>query len=109
MTSARIRRTLGCMVTEFAIERYTFTCTNCGHTWSADYDVQYLEDRDGDEWAFYRLNGQPVIAPTEETHLCPVCGRGRVFVDLVAQRRIPLASLDSDEPRVKVTAGVPTT
>jgi predicted RNA-binding Zn-ribbon protein involved in translation (DUF1610 family) len=88
---------------EMAVERYRFTCSNCGHTWTADYDVQYLEDPSGDAWAFYRLDGVPVIAPTQDVHVCPVCGRGRVWVDLMARRDVPFARLDSDQPRTKVT------
>jgi ribosomal protein S27AE len=90
------------VIVELAVERYQFTCRNCGHTWSADYDVQYLQDNTGDTWAFYRLDGAPVLAPPEDLHLCPVCGHGSVFVDLIARRDIPLASLDSDQPRTKV-------
>jgi hypothetical protein len=65
--------------------------------------VQYLEDHESDVWAFYRLNGLPVLAPASDDHLCPVRRRGRVFVDLIARRNVPLASLTSDEPRTKLT------
>jgi hypothetical protein len=90
------------MIVELAVERYQFTCRNCGHTWTARYDVQYLRDNTGDTWAFYQLDGAPVLAPPEDVHLCPVCKHSNVFVDLIARRDIPLASLDSDRPRTKV-------
>jgi hypothetical protein len=91
------------VIVEVAVERYRFRCRNCGHTWTADYDVQYLRDYEGDEWAFYRLDGVPVPAPALGDHLCPVCGHGNVFVELIARRDVPVASLGSDEPRNKVT------
>jgi hypothetical protein len=90
------------VIVELAVERYQFTCRNCGHTWTADYDVQHLQDNTGDTWAFYRLDGVPVLKPAEDLHLCPVCAHSSVFVDLIARRDVPLASLDSDQPRTNV-------
>jgi predicted RNA-binding Zn-ribbon protein involved in translation (DUF1610 family) len=90
------------MIVEIAVERYRFECANCGNVWSADYDVQYLQDADGGVFAFYRLDGVPVPSPAEDDVLCPVCGHGRVFRGLEARRDVPIASLDSDEPRHEV-------
>ena len=92
------------MIIEIAVERYSFECANCGHSWSADYDVQYLQHTDGAVFAFYRLDGVPVPSPAEDDLLCPVCRHGRVIRELVARRDIPIASLDSDEPRHEVAA-----
>ncbi|HEY0449170.1 hypothetical protein [Actinophytocola sp.] len=96
------------MIVEIAVERYRFSCANCGHTWTADYDVQFLEDNEGDVWAYYRLDGVPVLNPAFDDILCPVCGRNRVFRELVARRDVPVAAEDKDEPRQKVTADADT-
>jgi hypothetical protein len=66
--------------------------------------VQYLEDASGDAWAFYWLDGQPTLAPTAGEELCPRCHRPARRVTLIARRDVPVASLDSNQPRVKVTA-----
>ena len=92
------------MILEIGVERYRFTCANCGHIWITDYDVQYMQDYGGDVWAYYRLNGVPVLAPVADEILCPACWHGKVRVELVARRDVPVASLDRDEPRQRVTA-----
>jgi len=46
------------MLVETAVERYRFVC---GHSWTADYDVQYVSDDVGATFAFYRLDGVPVL------------------------------------------------
>jgi hypothetical protein len=45
------------LLKEVAVERYRFTCAGCGHVWSADYDVQHVEDGHGLTWEYYSLNG----------------------------------------------------
>jgi hypothetical protein len=89
------------VIVEIAVERYGFTCRNCGHSWAGDYDVHYLRDYDGDLWAFYRLDGVPVPAPASDDHLCPVCGHAGVLVELISRRDVPLASLGGNEPRTR--------
>jgi hypothetical protein len=91
------------VIVEIAVERYRFECGNCGHTWTADYDVVYLEDHE-DVWAFYRLDGIPVPSPAADDILCPVCRHGQVVVRLIARRDVPVASMDRDEPRQKMTS-----
>jgi hypothetical protein len=91
------------MIVEVAVERYSFECGNCGHTWTADYDVLYLEDHE-DVWSFYRLDGFPVPSPAADDILCPVCRHGQVVVRLIARRDVPLVSPDGDEPRQQVTS-----
>jgi len=91
------------MITGFAVERYQFGCSWCGARWIKDYDVQYLEDASGDTWAFYWLDGRPTLAPTAGEELCPRCHRPARWVTLIARRDVPLASLESDQSRVRVT------
>ncbi|USX53784.1 hypothetical protein [Lentzea sp. HUAS12] len=90
------------MIVEIAVERYSFECAHCGHTWSADYDVQHLHDADDAVFAFYRLDGVPVPPPAEEDLLCPVCRHGRVLRTLVTRRQVPVASVGSTEPSREV-------
>jgi ribosomal protein S27AE len=90
------------VIVEIAVERYHFVCGHCGYEWTADYDVQYLRDYSGEVLAFYRLNGAPVEPPPEDVIICPRCGEGPVRVELIGRRDVPIASLDSDEPRQKV-------
>jgi hypothetical protein len=91
------------MLTDVAVERYEFICRRCGYNWTADYDVQYVMDIDGETFAFYRLDGVPVPAPTGGDVICSNCGAANVAVILVARRDSPPARLDSDEPRQRVT------
>ena len=62
------------MLVETAVERCRFVCGRCGHTWTADYDVQYVSDDVGATFAFYRLDGMPVPPPTGDEIICPNCG-----------------------------------
>jgi hypothetical protein len=55
-------------------------------------------DIDGETFAFYRLDGVPVPAPTGGDVICSNCGAANVAVILVARRDSPPARLDSDEP-----------
>ncbi|GAA0349786.1 hypothetical protein GCM10010151_44350 [Actinoallomurus spadix] len=48
------------MLADVAVERYRSVRGRCGHTWTADYDVQYVTDDVGATFAFYRLDGVPV-------------------------------------------------
>lgn len=98
------------MLKEVAVERYRFTCAGCGHTWSADYDVQHVEDGHGLTWEYYSLNGIPVPSPTARGTLsCPRCGATWIHVQLVAVRPVPLAEpedgrADPDRPRQRLDA-----
>jgi hypothetical protein len=91
------------VIVETAVERYRFECANCGRTWNADYDVQYVQDHEGGVWSFYRLNGVPVRSPVGDDLLCAACHHGRILVRLIARRDAPAASLDRDDPRQQVT------
>jgi ribosomal protein S27AE len=91
------------MLVETAIERYRFTCGRCGHTWTADYDVQYVSDDVGATFAFYRLDGVPVPAPIGDEIICPNCGAMGVAVIPEGRRVSSPADLQSDEPRQRVT------
>ncbi|GII62824.1 hypothetical protein Skr01_29090 [Sphaerisporangium krabiense] len=91
------------MLVEIAVERYRFVCGRCGHTWTADYDVQYVSDDLGEVFAFYRLDGVPVLAPTGDEIICPNCGAMGVRAILEGRRDSPPARLDTDQPRQRVT------
>jgi hypothetical protein len=80
------------MLKELAVERYRFTCAGCGHSWTADYDIQHVEDGHGLTWEYYSLNGIPVPAPTAPgTLMCSRCGATGIRFQLVGVRRVPLA------------------
>ncbi|MFD0395601.1 hypothetical protein ACFQ3Z_40050 [Streptomyces nogalater] len=59
------------MITELAVERVEFTCGHCWHSWSADYDVQYYRDENGDEWEYFTRDGDGVPSPTNPRALRP--------------------------------------
>ncbi|HEX5495656.1 MAG TPA: hypothetical protein VFX70_13885 [Mycobacteriales bacterium] len=72
------------------MERLAFTCGGCGQSWSADYDVQHVEDGHGHDRDYYFLNGVPCPDPTGPgAVLCPGCGRAHVTVELTARRASP--------------------
>ncbi len=93
------------MLKELAVERYRFACSGCGHVWSADYDMQHIEDGHGLTWEYYSLNGIPVPSPTARGSLsCPRCGATWIHFQLVAVRTVPLVEpshgqADPDRPR----------
>jgi ribosomal protein S27AE len=90
------------MLVETAVERYRFICGRCGYTWTADYDVQYVSDDVGATFAFYRLDGVSVPAPTGDEVICPNCGAMGVAVIPEGRRDSPPADLHSDVPRQRV-------
>lgn len=79
------------MITELAVERVEFTCGHCWHKWSADYDVRYYRDENGDEWEYFTRDGQGVPSPydPEGASACPICGCRRVG-RLTARRPVPV-------------------
>ncbi len=93
------------MLKELAVTRYRFGCPHCGQTWTADYDVQHVEDGHGHAWDYYSLNGSPVTAPTAPGVVCcPDCGASRLHIELIATRPIPVvqspaAAEESTVPR----------
>lgn len=91
------------MLVETAVERHDFVCGRCGYAWTADYDVQYVSDDVGATFAFYRLDGVPVPAPTGGEITCPNCGAMSVAVVPDGRRDSSPACLHSDEPRRRVT------
>ena len=98
------------MLKEVAVERYRFTCSGCGHTWSADYDVQHVEDGHGSTWEYYSLNGIPVPSPTARgATSCPRCGATWIHFQLLAVRTVPLVEpadgqADTARPRQRMDA-----
>ncbi len=96
------------MLKELAVERFAFACHGCGNSWTADYDVQHIEDGHGLVWEYYSLNGVPVTAPTAPDSVnCPNCGATWIGVDLVAVREIPLGQTatgqaDPTRPRQQI-------
>lgn len=96
---------------ELTVTRFRFRCAHCGRSWTADYDVQHVEDGHGHAWDYYSLNGSPVTAPTASGVVCcPDCGASRVHVELIAARPIPLAQApaageEATVPRQPADAG----
>ena len=87
------------MLKELAVERYRFTCAGCGHVWSADYDVQHVEDGHGVTWEYYSLNGMPVPSPTARgSQSCPRCGATWIQFELAAVRAVPLVEPSDGQP-----------
>lgn len=75
------------ILTEFSVERLRFSCTGCGKSWTADYDVQHVEDGYGHDRDYYFSDGLPCPDPTAPgVTLCPDCGHGRVLATITAQR-----------------------
>ena len=97
------------MLRELAVERFRFSCHHCGHVWNDEYDVQHVDDGHGVTWEYYSLDGVPVPAPTAPgTVTCARCGAGRVSVELVAVREVPLVEAPDEaagRPRQPVDAG----
>lgn len=80
------------MLKEIAAERFSFCCHGCGTAWTADYDLQHVEDGHGVTWEYYSLGGIPVTAPTARGSVsCPSCGASWLSCELVAVREVPLA------------------
>ncbi|MFI9819579.1 hypothetical protein ACIHFC_03735 [Streptomyces sp. NPDC052013] len=92
------------MITELAVERVEFTCGHCWHKWSADYDVQYYRDDNGDEWEYFTRDGIAVSSPydLQGAPACPICGRHWVG-RLIARRPVPVPPGTSGTPRSRIT------
>ncbi|WP_328767319.1 hypothetical protein [Streptomyces sp. NBC_00286] len=92
------------MITELAVERVEFTCGHCWRTWSADYDVQYYRDENGDEWEYFTRDGHGVPSPYDPqgAPACPVCGR-RWVGRLTARRPAPVPPGAAGTPRLRMT------
>ena len=87
------------MLQDVAVEQYRFTCAGCGHVWSADYDVQHVDDGHGLTWERHSRDGIPVPSPTAPgSQICPSCGATWIHVELVAVRSVPLAEPAADDP-----------
>lgn len=95
---------------EIAVERFTFSCGNCEHTWTVDYDVQHVEDGHGHQHDYFACNGYPIVDPTApEAVLCPICHTTHVYARLTARRATPVADVVTPEtpptrPSAKLTA-----
>lgn len=94
---------------EIAVERFTFTCANCDHVWTVDYDVQHVEDGHGHQHDYFSCNGLPILDPTApESVLCPGCHTTHVMARLTARRATPAANLDTPaaptRPSARLTA-----
>lgn len=91
------------MLKELAVERYDFTCRRCAAAWTADFEVQHIEDLDGDCWDYYSFNGSPTTAPDAPNSIrCPRCNAFGVIAHLAARRDIPLAEPEPSRPRQRI-------
>jgi hypothetical protein len=78
---------------ELTVERFTFTCTVCAHTWEADYDVQHVEDGHGHQHDYYFREGLPATDPgVQQPATCPRCGDIRVHGARLGVRRVTPAA-----------------
>lgn len=78
------------ILNEVSVERLSFTCHGCGQTWSADYDVQHVEDGYGHDRDYYFYDGLSCLDPTApDAVLCPPCGHCRIAVAIAARRASP--------------------
>lgn len=92
------------MLKELAVERYEFLCRRCAASWAADFEVQHVEDLDGDCWDYYSFNGNPTTAPDAPNSIaCPHCHAFAVTAHLAARRDIPLAEQLPAPPRQHVS------
>lgn len=83
---------------ELSVERFTFSCAVCKHTWDVDYDVQHVEDGHGHQHDYYFRDGLPATDPeVTQPATCPACGDIRVQgARLSARRSTPAVTLDPD-------------
>lgn len=81
---------------ELSVERFTFSCAVCGHSWDVDYDVQHVEDGHGHQHDYYFRDGLPATDPeVNQPATCPACGDIRVQgARLSARRATPAVTLD---------------
>ncbi|MDN3358125.1 hypothetical protein [Actinomadura sp. DC4] len=91
------------MLVETAVERYRFVCGRCGQTRTADYDVQYVSDDVGATFAFYRLDGVPVLPPPVTRSSVPPAAPWESAPSPKDAATVRPARLDSDQPRRRVT------
>ncbi|WP_405010861.1 hypothetical protein [Kitasatospora sp. NBC_01539] len=91
------------MITELAVERVEFTCGQCWHHWSVDFEVQHYQDDDGTDWEYFSHDGIGATSPytPDGGAPCPECGRHWVG-HLVARRLVPVAPGPAGEPRHRV-------
>lgn len=95
------------MLKELRVEHYEFACRQCATMWAEDYEVQHVEDLEGDSWEYYSKNGKPVTAPGAPGSVsCPGCGRSWINTHLAARRDVPLATTaPTDRPRRPTSPG----
>ncbi|MFC6595072.1 hypothetical protein [Kitasatospora paranensis] len=92
------------MITELAVERVEFTCGQCWHHWTVDYDVQHYRDDDGADWELFSHDGIGAASPytADGGAPCPGCGRHWVG-HLAARRLVPPAPGGAATPRHRIT------
>lgn len=81
---------------ELSVERFTFNCAVCRHSWSVDYDVQHVEDGRGHQHDYYFRDSLPATDPgVPRPATCPACGDLRVQAARLSARRVtPSVTLD---------------
>jgi len=95
------------ILNEISVERLSFTCTKCGAIWTADYDVQHVQDGFGHDRDYYSHDGLPCHDPTAPGNtLCRACGRRTVRVAVAARRVIPaVTDIHNDDRGTRPDAG----
>ena len=83
---------------EIAVERFTFSCASCGHTWVVDFDVQHVEDGHGHLHDYFSRNGQPCADPTApRSVICSACRTTHVQARSTARRSTPAVNVGAPE------------
>lgn len=92
------------MITEIAVERVEFRCSESHWSRTVDYDLVLYVDAEGDTWEFFSVDGIPTLSPytVDGAPLCPICHRVVVGTP-VARRFIPVPPGDDRRPRQAVT------
>ncbi|KAA0017022.1 hypothetical protein [Antrihabitans cavernicola] len=87
------------LLEERAIERFTLSCSGCGHSWVVNYDVLHVEDTRGHQSDYYFRNGLPSLNPNAPgAVICPNCARCHTQVKRVSRHVEPPDAVDADRP-----------
>jgi hypothetical protein len=77
-------------IKEISVERFSFTCPGCAHSWVVDYDVQHVDAGRGQQHDYFFRDGRSSMDPTATGAVpCPICRRLNVKVTLSGRRVTP--------------------
>lgn len=89
------------------VERFTFICHVCEHTWSVDYGVQHTEDGHGHECfdVRQRMNLGRHAGSSCETAACPAADGHALTTAMPATSAIVASGQDLCLPRQRIRPG----